>query len=148
MPGRFVKKGELVGYVIDSADLLTARTMISQNDIALVRERTRGVDVLPIHWEGRSAHTAVIREVPGGLKALPTPALGTLGGGSIAIDPHDNKGVTALDRYFEYEVALPPESAMAFVGQRVRLRFDHGFEPIGFQAYRSFRQLFLRLFNV
>jgi putative peptide zinc metalloprotease protein len=37
---------------------------------------------------------------------------------------------------------------MAFVGQRVRLRFDHGFEPIGFQAYRSFRQLFLRLFNV
>ena len=86
MPGRFVKKGELVGYVIDSADLLTARTMISQNDIALVRDRTRGVDVLPVRWEGRSAHTAVIREVPGGLKALPTPALGGGGNAMIATD--------------------------------------------------------------
>lgn len=148
MPGRFVKKGDLVGYVIDSADLLTARTMISQNDVALVRERTQGVDVLPVDWNGRSAHTSIIREVPGGLRSLPTPALGTLGGGSIAIDPRDNKGVTALDRYFEYEVALPSADARPFVGQRVRVRFDHGFEPIGFQLYRSFRQLFLKLFNV
>jgi putative peptide zinc metalloprotease protein len=116
--------------------------------VALVRERTRGVDILPINWEGRSARTSVIREVPGGLKSLPTPALGTLGGGSIAIDPRDNKGVTALDRYFEYEVALPSEDVRPFIGQRVRVRFDHGFEPMGFQIYRSFRQLFLKLFNV
>jgi hypothetical protein len=137
MPGRFVKKGELVGYVIDSADRRTARTMISQNDIALVRERTREVDVLPVHWEGRSAHTAVIREVPGGLKALPTPALGTLGGGNIAIDPHDNKGFTALERYFEYEVALPPEHERAFIGQRVRVRFDHGSSLLARPSIRS-----------
>ena len=148
MPGRFVKKGELVSYVIDSADFLTARTMISQNDIGLVRERTRGVDVLPVNWEGRSAHSSVIREVPGGLKSLPTPALGTLGGGSIAIDPRDSKGLTALDRYFEYEVTLPGEDARPFIGQRVRVRFDLGSEPIGFQIFRSFRQLFLKLFNV
>jgi putative peptide zinc metalloprotease protein len=30
----------------------------------------------------------------------------------------------------------------------VTVRFDHGFEPIGFQAYRSLRQLFLRLYGV
>jgi len=148
MPGRFVKKGELIGYVIDPADFLTARTMISQNDVGLVRERTRGVDVLPVNWQGRSVHSSVIREVPGGLKSLPTPALGTLGGGSIAIDPRDNKGLTALDRYFEYEVALPGDQARPFIGQRVRVRFDLGFEPVGFQIYRSFRQLFLKLFNV
>jgi len=33
-------------------------------------------------------------------------------------------------------------------GQRVRVRFDHGTEPIGFQVYRSIRQVFLRLFDV
>src|SRR5262249_9275631 len=118
------------------------------SDVGLVRERTRGVDVLPINWQGRSAHSSIIREVPGGLKSLSTAALGTLGGGSIAIDPHDNKGLTALDRYFEYEVALPNEHARPLIGQRVRVRFDLGFEPIGFQVYRSFRQLFLKLFNV
>ena len=71
MPGRFVKKGQLVGFVIDASDRLTARTMVGQNDIALVRERTRGVDVIPVHWEGRSSRTSIIREVPEGLKALP-----------------------------------------------------------------------------
>jgi putative peptide zinc metalloprotease protein len=148
MPGRFVKKGQLVGFVIDASDRLTARTMVGQNDVSLVRERTRGVDVIPVHWEGRSARTSIIREVPGGLKALPTPALGTMGGGSIPIDPRDTKGVTALDRYFEYEVALPAADDRAFIGQRVQVRFDHGTEPIGFQVYRSFRQIFLRLFDV
>ena len=134
MPGRFVKKGQLVGYVIDASDRLTARTMVGQNDIGLVRERTRGVDVIPVHWEGLSSRTSIIREVPEGLKALPTPALGTMGGGSIAIDPRDGKGVTALDRYFEYEVALPADDDRPFIGQRVQVRFDHGTEPIGFQV--------------
>src|SRR5262245_31136734 len=148
MPGRFVKKGQLVGFVIDASDRLTARTMVDQNDIALVRERTHGVDVIPVHWEGRSAAASVIREVPEGLRALPTPALGTMGGGSIPIDPRDSKGVTALDRYFEYEIALPAVDDRAFIGQRVRVRFDHGTEPIGFQVYRLVRQVFLRLFDV
>lgn len=148
MPGRFVKKGQLVGYVIDASDRLTARTMVNQNDIALVRERTRGVDVIPVHWDGKSASARVIREVPEGLNALPTPALGTMGGGSIPIDPRDNKGVTALDRYFEYEIALPAVDDRAFIGQRVKVRFDHGTEPIGFQVFRLIRQVFLRLFDV
>ena len=148
MPGRFVKKGQLVGFVIDASDRLTARTMVDQYDVALVRERTRGVDVIPVHWEGRSAAARVIREVPEGLKTLPTPALGTTGGGTIPIDPRDSKGVTALDRYFEYEIALPAVDDRAFIGQRVKVRFDHGTEPIGFQVYRLIRQVFLRLFDV
>lgn len=148
MPGRFIKKGQLVGFVIDASDRLTARTMVDQNDIALVRERTRGVDVIPVHWDGRAAPASIIREVPEGLKVLPTPALGTMGGGSIAIDPRDSKGVTALDRYFEYEIALPAIDDRAFIGQRVKVRFDHGTEPIGFQVFRLIRQVFLRLFDV
>jgi putative peptide zinc metalloprotease protein len=148
MPGRFVKKGQLVGFVIDASDRLTARTMVDQNDIALVRERTLGVDVFPVHWEGKSATASIVREVPEGLKVLPTPALGTMGGGNISIDPRDSKGVTALDRYFEYEIALPAVDDRAFIGQRVKVRFDHGTEPIGFQVYRLIRQVFLRLFDV
>jgi putative peptide zinc metalloprotease protein len=148
MPGRFVKKGQLVGFVIDASDRLTARTMVDQNNIALVRVRSRGVDVFPVNWEGRPATASIVREVPEGLRALPTPALGTMGGGSISIDPRDSRGVTALDRYFEYEIALPAVADRAFIGQRVKVRFDHGTEPIGFQLYRWIRQVFLRLFDV
>ena len=44
LPGRFVKKGELMAHVVN-ADTLTVRTIVSQQDIDLVRTRTRGVDV-------------------------------------------------------------------------------------------------------
>ena len=43
---------------------------------------------------------------------------------------------------------MPDEAAAPFLGRRIKVRFDHGYEPIGFQAYRSLRQLFLRLYNV
>jgi putative peptide zinc metalloprotease protein len=71
-----------------------------------------------------------------------------MGGGSIPIDPRDSKGVTALDRYFEYEVALPAADDRPFIGQRVHgpLRPRHRADR--FPVYRSFRQIFLRLFDV
>jgi putative peptide zinc metalloprotease protein len=35
-----------------------------------------------------------------------------------------------------------------YLGARVFVRFDHGYEPVGFQVYRATRQLFLRHFDV
>jgi putative peptide zinc metalloprotease protein len=49
---------------------------------------------------------------------------------------------------FQLELALPPEVREAYLGARVYVRFDHGFEPVGFQAWRALRQLLLRLFDV
>jgi putative peptide zinc metalloprotease protein len=43
---------------------------------------------------------------------------------------------------------LPPEVRAPRYGERVFVRFDHGFEPLGFQAYRAVRRLFLRQFDV
>jgi len=148
LPDRFVRKGQLVGYVIDASDRLTARAIVTQDEVDLVRERTRAVQVIASEWEARSATTAVVREVPGGVKSLPSAALGALGGGRIAIDPRDGKGVTTFERVFEFEVELPESAVRAHVGQRASVRFDHGYEPAAFQLYRSIRQVFLRLFNV
>lgn len=148
LPGRFVRKGQLVGYVIDANDTLTARTVVTQDDVQLVRERTRGVEIMAMSWSASSSKSSIVREVPGGSKSLPSPALGSLGGGRIPIDPRDNKGVTALERVFEFEVALPRSEARIHLGQRIAVRFDHGYEPVGLQIYRSVRQVFLRLFDV
>ena len=88
------------------------------------------------------------REVPGASKQLPHPALGTMGGGKFAVDPRDNQGVTAIDRVFQFELSLPPDVRSSYLGARVYVRFNHGFEPIGFQAYRALKRLFLRIFVV
>lgn len=148
LPGRFVRKGQLIGYVIGPDDQLTARVIVSQDEIGLLRERTRGVQVMSAGWGADAFEAAIEHEVPGGTLRLPTAALGTVGGGSFAVDPRDGEGVTTLERVFEFEIVVPPEAQTGYLGQRVYVRFDHGLEPVGFQIYRSLRQLFIRLFSV
>jgi putative peptide zinc metalloprotease protein len=79
---------------------------------------------------------------------LPTAALGSAGGGPIAVDPRDRQGVTTLRQIFQLDLSLPAEVRSEYLGSRVYVRFDHGFEPVGFQMYRAFRRLLLRQFNV
>ena len=146
--GRFMRKGQLVAYVVEPADELTARVIVSQDEIGLVRERTRGVEVMSAAWGANGYPTEIVREVPGGTERLPTPALGTVGGGSFAVDPRDPNGQTTLERVFEFEIGLPPAARTGYLGQRVFARFDLGYEPLGFQLYRSLRQLFIRVFSV
>ena len=148
LQGRFVKKGQLVAYVINPSDHYTVKAVVSQNDIGLVRRKTDSVDIVIADWEVNSFPSNITRNVPGGSYQLPTPALGTAGGGMFPIDPNDNKGSKSLERVFEYELQLPSGYRSTYLGGRVYVRFDHGFEPLGLQAYRSLRQLFLRTFNV
>jgi putative peptide zinc metalloprotease protein len=147
LPGRFVTKGQLVAYVVEPKEL-TARVAVGQDDIAQVRERTRSVEVMLAGWGASPLPAAILREVPGGSRQLPTAALGSAGGGLFAVDPRDNQGVTALARVFQLELGLPAEVRDPYLGARVYVRFDHGFEPVGLQIYRALRQLLLRHFDV
>jgi putative peptide zinc metalloprotease protein len=104
--------------------------------------------VLENNWDGQRFEVELRRAVPGGTRQLPTAALGTMGGGSIAVDPRDETGRLTLERVFEFELALPDEAPAEFLGNRVYVRFDHGYEPAGLQMYRSIRQLLLSQFGV
>ncbi len=147
MPGRFVRQGQLIAYVVESRDL-KARVAIRQDDIALVRERTRSVEVMAAGWGSSPVAAKIHREVPGASMQLPTAALGSVGGGPFAVDPRDGKGVTTLNQVFQLELSLPPELQSSYLGARIYVRFSHGFEPVGFQLYRAIRQLLLRRFDV
>jgi putative peptide zinc metalloprotease protein len=148
LPGQFLRKGELVGYVLEPAEQISARVVVSQDDIGLVRDKTKHVEVMAAQWGSGAFPVSNWRQVPGGTDQLPTAALGTAGGGDFTIDPTDNNGRTTLERVFEIEIDLPVEAGSNFLGQRVYVRFDHGFEPIGMQMYRALRQVFLRRFSV
>jgi putative peptide zinc metalloprotease protein len=147
LPGRFVSKGQLVGYVVEPGEL-TARVALLQDDIAIVRRDTRGVEVMLADWASDPVPARIRREVPGASLQLPTAALGSAGGGPIAVDPRDKQGVTALRQIFQLELTLPAEVRSEYLGARVFVRFSHGFEPAGFQLYRALRRLLLRQFNV
>ncbi len=147
MPGRFVHKGDVLGYVTDLS-VPTVRVVVGQGQVGLVRQHTRAVKVrLPERpWD--TVAGTVRREVPSATSALPSRALGTPGGGLIAIDPADPEGLRALDEIFLFEVELPAHVHPARIGARAHVRFEHGKEPLAQQWYRSLRQLFLRRFAV
>ncbi len=148
LPGAFLSQGEVLGYVIDPSDELILRAVVSQDDIGLLQDRIRRIDVLEGAWDGRALDGELVRAVPGGTQLLPTAALGTLGGGAFAVDPRDPAGRQTIERVFEFDVALPEGTPVEYLGNRMYVRFDHGYEPVGFQLYRSLRQLLLRRFGV
>jgi putative peptide zinc metalloprotease protein len=89
----------------------------------------------------------IAREVPAATDQLPTAALGSVGGGRMDVDPTDKKGLKTLQKVFQFDVVLPERMRLRYIGTRVQGRIDHGTEPIGWQWYRSLRQLFLRRFD-
>jgi putative peptide zinc metalloprotease protein len=148
LPGRFISQGDLVAFVINPDDHAVVRAVVSQDDIGLVRDGVDGVDIIAASWGSKSYPAAMVREVFGGSNQLPTAALGTLGGGKFAVSQQDSSGRTTLEPVFEIEIELPDEARTEYLGSRVYVRLDHGYRPLGLQAWRSLRQLFLRQFGV
>jgi putative peptide zinc metalloprotease protein len=146
LPGRFVKRGELVGYVIDLG-AITVRAVVSQADIDLVRSQTRAVHARLAERPGDSVPGVVRRVVPGASARLPATALGAGGGGQVAVDLRDERGVKTLARVFQVDVELQQPARYVNVGGRAYLRFDHGRAPLAQQWYRQLRQLFLGRFD-
>jgi putative peptide zinc metalloprotease protein len=142
LPGRFFKKGELVGYVTPAnADLV--RVVVSQDDIDLVRNHTRTIAAkIPDRVDQRFA-AVIAREVPAANEELPSKALAASGGGKVASDPRDSKGSKSLQRMFQFDVRLASSLSDVGFGSRVYVRFEHDWEPLGQQLYRRIRQIFL-----
>lgn len=147
LPGRFVNKGQLVGYVVASRQV-SVRVVVPQDDIGMVRQSTRAVAVMLSAWGSEPVPAAIRREVPGASLKLPTPVLGSAAGGLIPVDPRDAQGLTGLRQTFQLEILLPGEVRTDYIGARVQVRFDHGFESAGVQLYRAARRLLLRQFNI
>ena len=145
--GRYFRKGELIGYVVDF-DSPRVRVVVTQDDIELVRSRTLRVDVRLAEHIATVIPAVVTREVPAALDRLPSIALGSLGGGEIAIDPGGGGPDMALNKVFQFDLELDPGASAMQIGGRVYVRFDHGEEALAWQAYRALRQLFLSKFDV
>lgn len=148
LPGRYLQQGESVAFVISPTEPVRVRAVVSQDHIGLVREKVLKVDVISTSYNATSFVAEMLREIHGGSNQLPTAALGDIGGGEFIVSREDKHGRTTMERVFEVELILPDEARSEFMGSRVYVRFDHGFEPLGLQAWRSLRQLFLRRFGV
>jgi putative peptide zinc metalloprotease protein len=147
LPGRFFKRGELLGYVIGDRDLVV-RVVVPQADVDLVRQRTGKVDAYFAENLDRPVPARIRREVPAAQSDVPSLALTTQGGGPIVLDPAHTQKPQALFSMFQFDVELLEPVPPRMAGARVYVRFDHGNEPLAFRMLRGMRQLFLGQFRV
>ncbi len=146
LPDRFVHKGQQVGFVV-RPETITVKALVRQEDADLVLARTERVEVKRAGSRFETLQAVMTRQVPQATTRVPNAALSTQSGGMVALDPRDGQTATALQGWFEIELELPATRTHA-VGERVFVRFEHGWEPLGFRLYRSVRQLFMKRFVV
>jgi len=147
LPGRFLRQGELIAYVLN-IDRPIVRVAVTQADVDQIRNTTRRVEVRLAERVSEVVPATIKRTTPGAVDRLPNISLGTGGGGAIVTDPRDPQGTKTLEKVFAVDVELAKPSETVYVNDRVYVKFDHGFEPLSVQWYRSLRRLFLRWFNV
>jgi putative peptide zinc metalloprotease protein len=141
LQGRYVRKGEQIGFVINPEGLIV-RAVVPQSSIGLVRRQVETTRVRLAERLDETLTVDILREVPAGITHLPSRALGTAGGGDIAVE-RDESGTTAAEEVFQFMLSLPPDLNIAGIGERVYIRFDHGPEPLAKQWSRHARQLLL-----
>jgi putative peptide zinc metalloprotease protein len=145
--GRYAKRGDLLGYVISDKDLVV-RAVASQSDVDLIHRRTTGVEARMVEELDRPIPARILREVPAAQQDVPSLALTTRGGGTIALDPSKTQHPQALFSLFQLDIGLLDQVRMRAQGSRVYVRFFHGDEPVAWRFLRGLRQFFLGQFRV
>ncbi len=148
LPGRYVKRGEIVGWVIDGPSR-RVRAAIPQEDMALISQRGAVVAAVRLANDPAVEIPARLRRnVPGGEQELVSQALGSEGGGAIPVDPAQKGGTHALRRVFDLELEMAHPSSSGVFGDRAYVRFDLGWTPLARQWFLRLRQLFLARLDV
>ena len=153
--GHFVRRGELLGYVMDRSGI-TVQVVVPQGDIDLVRQMTRRIQLRLVERIPDVLQAQVKRVVPAATNQLPGRALSTHGGGELAPDPDPASALgreaqaRAATTLFVLELEIDPAHAvpMQNVGSRIYVRFEREPEPLGTQWYRVVRRTLLSMFNV
>jgi len=145
LPGRFLSRGDLVGYVTASSDV-SVLGMIPESDIELIRDHLLSVEVIRASSLNQALKPTNWHIFPAATTELVSDVLGEEGGGSIVVDPSD-PSAKALQRYFliELKFASVPNPR---VEERVLVKFNHPAEPVIYRLYRLVRRTFLQYFNV
>jgi putative peptide zinc metalloprotease protein len=146
LPERYVAQGETVGWVIGQ-QTPRVRVVTTQADVDLIRAGTREVLVRRVSDLATEHAARVLREVPAASNELPSAALSRQGGGELANDPSARQTSIAFETVFQFELELPTAAVSERFGERVYVRFHHGYAPLWSQWYRKLKILLLRLLD-
>lgn len=147
LPERYLKRGEVIGYVMHPERPLTVRVVVLETAAEQILGQVTGVNLRPASDRDQELVGIMSSVVPRISKELPSPVLTIIGGGEIALDPSSGEKMEAVENFVTVEVEVP-DVPMDFVYERFYVRFDLDPASAGKRIYRKIRQVFLERFEV
>jgi len=167
--GGMLPRGLELGVVQGDGDFYIS-AVVKQDDVSrlFTKQQVNGTEVRVRGQEGILLGVRNFNALPAEREALPSAALGLLGGGTSAVDTKNSsdgrslarrglvdaeqsKGTKATEPVFEIRATLDPEanSGIRLVhGQRAVARMTLPAEPLMWQWVRTIRQLFQRTYQI
>lgn len=146
LPERFVKKGQVLGYVVNPQEL-RVRVAVAQSQVDAIRQQRIATQVRLASAPQFPLAATSVQELPAATLQLPSKMLGSQGGGDIAVDARDTEGRTAMQPVFQFDLSLANPIQTLYPGQTAQVRFMHERAPLGVRWYRQLRQKLLERFN-
>ena len=143
--GRFVKRGEVVGYVLGNSNTRLSAVIAQPDAVKLSHYPTTAT--LRLSGEHPTTHPVVIQRIhPAATHTLPDAALAYSAGGPFLTDPNDQSGLKTVDAVIQVDL-LAPGLSLERIGQRAWLRFDHGDMPLLQQWLIRWKQILFQHFS-
>ncbi len=147
LPGRYIRQGERIGYVVNGVDW-TVRTVIPENRAPQLRAGVNKASVRLAQATDVEIEAAMLREIPALTRQLPNSVLSQHAGGFIVTDPYDTTHTRSLENLFEVELVLPAETAVFGLGQRAWVQLEHPAEAFISRLWRLGRSVWLTRDNL
>lgn len=140
--GTWLKKGQLLGYVLGSSEFIV-RAVVPQQDGPQILQHTRSTEIRLDERPTDPLPGQIRRSIPAATHMLPSAALADQNGGTLVTDSTDPEHLRTLEPVFLIDVALP-NNHTEHIGGRALVRFNFGMEPMLFQWTHRLNQLFLQ----
>jgi putative peptide zinc metalloprotease protein len=146
--GATIPRGTQLGHVINPTGFRFV-AIVSQDEASHLFSNTVRASQVRLHGEAGEA-LGVTRQtiIPAEQQYLPSAALGWRGGGEIALDPTDNRGLKTAEPFFQVVASIEPDApARLLHGRSGKIRFSLPPEPLLKQWTRKLQQLLQRRFQ-
>ncbi len=147
LPGQFIKKGQLLGYIMAQPSSII-RMAVTQDNIGQLQQNIKNIQVRFASDIEHEYPARIIRQAPEGTNQLPAAALSIQGGGHFIVKSDSDNPLSTQQKIFLVDLQFDSRQQTIPLGTRAYVRIYHGGEPLARQLFRRVRQIFLRQFNV
>ena len=157
LPGRWVTKGQVLGYASTDHESAQIKLVLNQDDAARLSEATQRISVRLASDPDHVLPATLERKTPAAIEQLPNQLFGSQFGGPIATAPNDNKFMrpAAPSFVFDLQLGVTAENGLAKPSRqkpihaaKVTVMIDYGSKPLASQLYRQCRQVFRSQFAI